>query len=123
MNAPDEQLIQISPREDALVLSVQTAQLTTLPAVDEFDQTLRQLLESRSELIWVIDFRNVTFMVSPAVSTLIVVMKRLRVADGDLILTGLHSNIQRLFELMRLDQVLTICPDVDSALAAIRRSE
>ena len=68
-----------------------------------------------------LDFRDVTFIVTPAINTLLSVMKHLRTAGGDLVLTGLNRDIRHIFELMRLDEVLTITPDEASALAEFEK--
>lgn len=112
-------IIQLEPHGDALLLTVASGQLTMLNAIDRFDLEMKALSESRDERRWVLDFCDVTFIVTPAINTILTIMKRLRGKGGDLVLTGLNRDIRHIFELMRLDEVLTITADVSAALEAL----
>ncbi len=112
-------IVNVSREGPALLLTVAADQLTALRALDDFDREIKQLLERQPERAWIIDFREVTFLVTPAINTLLVLVKRLRADRGNLVLTGLNRNIRQIFELMRLNEVLSIAPDVASALTLI----
>lgn len=116
MSSENGELIQLDARANGLILTVAAQQLTALQATDEFDERVRGLLEERKERNWVLDFRSVTFMVTPAVNTIMVTHKRLAHDGGKLVITGLSDNIRHIFALMRLDEVLAITNNVDSAL-------
>ena len=90
-----------------------------MDATDEFNQALLKLVSDRESKFWVLDFQNVTFMVTPALNTLVNVAKQIRERGGALALTGLNKNIAQVFSLMRLDEVFRIHPDVDAAVTAI----
>lgn len=112
-------IIQLEPHGEALLLTVASGQLTNLNAIDRFDHKMKELSQSRAERNWVLNFCDVTFIVTPAINTILVIMKRLRAKGGDLVLTGLNRDIRHIFELMRLDEVLTIAADVTAALEAL----
>jgi anti-sigma B factor antagonist len=120
MPDPAPELIAITPQADILLLDVAATQLSALKIVDRFDLDLRKLLEIRSERYWIMDFRSVTFLVTPAVNTLLQAVKKLRARGGDLALCGLSPPIRRLFGLMKLDRVFLICESVEAALAGFR---
>lgn len=115
MPANDER-IQAASQNQTLVLQVSSDQLTAVQGIDRFDADLRELRGARTEKNWIINFEGVTFIVTPVVNTLITLHKHVRAGGGALVLTGLNRNIRHVFELMRLDQILEISPDLPSAL-------
>ena len=119
MSSGPSAIIRIEPRGEALLLTVASGQLTILNAIDRFDHEMKELSQSRDERNWVLDFCDVTFIVTPAINTILVIMKRLRAQGGDLVLTGLNRDIRHIFELMRLDEVLTITDTVTAALETL----
>ena len=114
--------IRTESRGGVLLLEVDARQLTALTAVDEFDRQLRQLLQHQTERSWIIDFHDVTFLVTPAINTLLVVLKKLRGDGGMLVLCGLNENIRRVFTLMKLDQVFVLRRDAAEALRGLTSS-
>ena len=116
MSDSPESLITCSTRGGLLVVSVSADQLTAVRVADDFDEQLKALLDQRTEKLWVMDFQSVTFLVTPAVNALLVVSKTLQSRGGRLALTGLSKNIHQIFSLMRLDELLEICRDVDAAV-------
>jgi anti-anti-sigma factor len=116
--AEERQLLKCSERGDAIVIIVDAEQLTALEFTDRFDQQLKALVETQSAKTWVIDFQSVTFMVTPAVNTLLNVSKQIEQRGGRVMVTGLNANIRKVFTLMRLDEVIPISPSVEDAIRA-----
>jgi anti-anti-sigma factor len=110
------QMIQITQHGESVLLSVSAGQLTALRTIDAFGDALSAAVSTRSESRFVIDFVGVTFMVTPAVNALLKASKQLKQRNGRLIICGLNRNIDHVFKLMKLDRVLTIAPDAETAL-------
>lgn len=66
----------------------------------------------------VVDMREVTFIESVGLGTLVAVRKRLRPSDKSLclVLSDEQSVIRRTFEITGLDKVFPVHPDVESAV-------
>ena len=123
MPEPTDKPFELLRRGSVLVVKVAADRMTDMDATDAFNDALTELLKSEQAAHWVIDFQRVTFMVTPAINTLVNVAKRIRQRGGVLALTGLNENISQVFSLMRLDEVFPIHPDVDAAVEALNRSE
>ncbi|RME46511.1 MAG: anti-sigma factor antagonist [Chloroflexi bacterium] len=67
---------------------------------------------------FVIDLSGVTFMDSSGLATLVQLFKRVRIGHGDVRLCGLQPEVQRIFELTRLDRVFDLFPDRVEAVAS-----
>jgi anti-sigma B factor antagonist len=65
-----------------------------------------------------LNFSNVEYLSSAALGKLIALNKKVKAADGRLILCSIDPNIYEVFELTRLDQILKIEPDEQKALQA-----
>ena len=65
----------------------------------------------------VLDFDLVEYLSSAALGKLITMHKKVATAKGLLTLCNIHKDILEVFQLTRLDQVLTICRNLDDALA------
>jgi anti-anti-sigma factor len=82
--------------------------------------TMRQyLLELIDEGVikLVIDFRDVEFLDSSGLGVLVYVLKRVRRADGELVLAGLSRGLLKLFRIVKFTKFMWIRCDTDAAVA------
>ena len=73
--------------------------------------------DGRTEII--LDFSLVEYLSSAALGKLITMHKKVVTANGKLLLCNIHEDIVEVFQLTRLDQVLTLCTTLDEALAKL----
>jgi anti-sigma B factor antagonist len=66
----------------------------------------------------VIDLSGVSYIDSAGLGAVIEAMKQVEAYGGKFALAGLQKTVRSIFEMSRLDQVFSIFPDVDTALAA-----
>jgi anti-sigma B factor antagonist len=71
----------------------------------------------------VVDLSDTTFLDSTALGVLIGAVKRLRSRDGRLTIVNVDQNIAKTFEITGLDQIFTIRPTRDEAVAALDADE
>lgn len=88
----------------------------------ELKAALGEAIEAGRRRI-VVDLSNTTFLDSTALGVLIGTVKRLRSREGRLTLVNRDSNIAKTFEITGLDQIFTICPTRDEAVAALDADE
>ena len=70
--------------------------------------------DGRKEII--LDFSLVEYLSSAALGKLITMHKKVSTAGGKLLLCNIQQDILEVFQLTRLDQVLTLCKTLDDAL-------
>jgi anti-sigma B factor antagonist len=110
---------------DALVLSTSRhGTCAVVRAVGEVDLgTASRLSEAATAAIadigpaLVLDIGDVTFMDSTGLKVLLAVQKRAQLAGGMLAIANAARPVQRVIEVTGLDRTLTLCPDVDTAIA------
>ncbi len=84
----------------------------------ELKKVLTDAIEG-GELRLVIDLSEVSFLDSTALGVLIGAVKRLRSRGGALALVNTDASIAKTFEITGLDQIFTILPTREEALAAL----
>lgn len=65
----------------------------------------------------IVDLKEVSYMDSSGVATLIEGLQMCHKYNGNLLIAGLRDNVREVFELTRLDKIFQIYQDVDAALA------
>jgi anti-sigma B factor antagonist len=90
-------------------------------AAPELKQRLVAVADGGSTRI-VIDLSETTLLDSTALGVLIGAAKRLRTLDGELAIANSDEMIARTFEITGCDQIFTICPTREEAVAALDES-
>ena len=67
-----------------------------------------------------LNFGNVEYLSSAALSKLITLNKKLQQVGGKLILCNIDANIREVFEITRLNKVFSIFPDEEAGLGAFK---
>jgi anti-sigma B factor antagonist len=88
----------------------------------ELKQKLGEAIEAGRNQI-VVDLTDTTFLDSTALGVLIGAVKRLRTDHGRLVLVNVDTNIAKTFEITGLDQIFTILPTREEAIAALAEAE
>ena len=81
----------------------------------ELRDVLLQLVDARAPTI-ILDFRNVVYIDSSGIATLVEVLQETGKYDGKFILTNLSDKVMDVFELSRLDKVFDIYNSLEDAL-------
>ncbi len=99
----------------------------TADAVRDVGDVLARELEGRTDALGaghlLLDFRNVTYLTSVELGTLITLHKRLRAAGGRLTLFNLSARVYEIFTTTRLQTLLWICREGGTDLAGTRSAK
>ena len=87
------------------------------PLIEDVEQQVARNLRKV-----VIDCSNVDYLHTPGIGTLVGLHVRLRKSGGHVAVCSVRERIMGLFQVIRLDQLLDIQPDVESARTALRAS-
>ena len=85
------------------------------PLIEDVEQQVARSLRKI-----VVDCSNVDYLHTPGIGTLVGLHVRLRKSGGHVAVCSVRERIMELFQVVRLDQLLDIQPDVESACAALR---
>jgi anti-sigma B factor antagonist len=118
---PQEFSLSSESIDDARHVVAVTGEIDLFTA-PELKSALGEALESGHSRI-VVDLTQTTFLDSTALGVLIGAVKRLRSRDGALTIVNTDPNIAKTFEITGLDQIFTIRPTRDGAVAALDADE
>ncbi|NEP89452.1 MAG: STAS domain-containing protein [Okeania sp. SIO2C2] len=76
----------------------------------EFRQEINEQVEAGADII-LIDFKDVTFMDSSGLGALVLALKTVRAAGGQLVVCSINEQVRILFELTSMDRVFDIFPN------------
>jgi len=113
-----DEVITVEMSGNVAVVTLNIAEITfslseKLPA----DVTL--LAGRHPALAVVLDLSALQFLGSLGLTTLVIIHKRLREAEGRFMVVGLGDQPMRVMELMRMTKIIELHPDVPSALEAL----
>lgn len=117
----DDATLSFEHRGDIIVATVKLAELTST-ATDMVLLRLRQSLEAGQSPRMVLDLSGVKFVDSVALGTLVVLLRRVKQADGRLALVGLGGHVLKVMQVTGLQKVFEMYADLPAALAALQRA-
>jgi anti-anti-sigma factor len=77
---------------------------------EEFRRTVDQLLQDGAEVI-LIDLKDISFIDSSGLGTLVVLLKKVRGMNRKLCICSINDQVRMLFELTNMDQVFDVYSD------------
>lgn len=111
----------IDKKELFVVLQVEDKKLNTINAPDLKSELLILNAEGFRNII--LDLTSVNFVDSSGLSAILVANRLCKEANGTLVTTGLHPNVQKLIKISQLDSILTILPTNQEASDYIKMDE
>jgi anti-sigma B factor antagonist len=111
--------MQITERTEEnipVVLITGDIDLETSPQLREF---LKPNSSKKTPLL-LLDFSGVNYIDSSGLATLIEYFQAVQGFKGKLALASLSPRVKNVFEIVRLEQIFSLHPDVPSALAALK---
>jgi len=113
---PRRSRLQTEMIGDVLVVSFVDRKILDEQNIQIIGEQLFGLVDQSQKIL--LNFSNVEYLSSAALGKLIALNKKVKAAGGRLILCGIDPNIYEVFELTRLDQILKIEKDEQTALQA-----
>ncbi|WP_017298140.1 STAS domain-containing protein [Nodosilinea nodulosa] len=92
---------------DSNVQVVEPAGILDSTKAEEFRQSVDELLENGAEII-LVDLKDITFIDSSGLGTLVVLLKKIRGLNRTFCLCSINDQVRMLFELTSMDRVFEI---------------
>lgn len=77
---------------------------------EEFKQIVDSVLTSEAQVL-LLDLKNITFVDSSGLGTLVVALKQLKAADRKMYICSINDQVRMLFELTSMDRVFDVLRD------------
>jgi len=102
--------------EDAAVISL-VGEVDVANTAQVREAALRLLADGVKRLV--VDLSATEYMDSAGLGTLVGLLKRLKESGGTMAIAGPQPRVARLFQITGLNQILTLCVDVATALKEV----
>lgn len=89
---------------------VQPSGLLDSTSASQFREEINECVANNAEII-IVDFQDVTFMDSSGLGALVMSLKTIKTAGGQIFLCSINDQIRMLFELTNIDRVFEIFPN------------
>lgn len=86
----------------------------------EFRQEIDRIIERTVDIL-LVDFQDITFMDSSGLGALVLALKAVKAATGEMYICSINEQIRMLFELTSMDRVFEIYPsreDFENAISS-----
>jgi anti-sigma B factor antagonist len=118
MSQPRRQRIVVEDVGDIAVVQFVDKKILDEQNIQMIGDDLFRLVDELGRRKVLLNFSNVEFMSSAALGKLIRLHQRLHSIGGKLILCGISKGILEIFEITKLDKMLTIKPDEQTGLSS-----
>ena len=111
----------ISQSEGITFATINTASLTEGTMIDAMAKELYALVDEYDYKKLVVDFRHVGFLSSRMISTLTTLHKKSHAIDGKLVLCGMKPELKKVFQITKLDKILTFADTESDAVKQFKK--
>ncbi len=117
---PDRPVLHVEQLDDTTRAKVVARELGEAN-VHAFGEAVFRLAEEACPHRILLDLGGVTYLTSTALGTLVSLHKKVRAADGQLVLTNVTAAVYEIFLLTRLDRLLDVRPEGEDGSTSIAR--
>ena len=108
--------LDIATEGNAAVASFKQACLSDVAEITSATDQVKQYIETNRPRRMVFDFDGVKFFSSQVLGLLLEARARLESHSGQVVITSLSPQLQRVFKITNLDKIFNFCPDRATAL-------
>ena len=109
----------IKPVGDVMVVSFQSDKILDAVVIETIGQELYALVDERACRKLVLDFGHVNFLSSQMLGVLMALHKKATAIKARVLLCAVHSDLLKVFHIVRLERILPIVADRHTALGVL----
>ena len=110
--------ISVEYVEEIVIVALLEEKILDQIQIQALHDSIFPVIDQHERINLVLDFSNVKFLSSSVLGLLIRISKKVYETAGQLCLCCIDKKIDEIFKITRLDQVFTIMPDRESAIAS-----
>jgi len=108
--------LEIASEGSIAVASFRTACISDVEEITHASARLRQYIQTNQPQRLVFDFQGVKFFSSQVLGLLLEARAHLRPHNGEVAITSLSPQLQRVFKITNLDKIFRLYPDLATAI-------
>jgi anti-sigma B factor antagonist len=111
--------LEITHEENVAIASFTGSCICDVEEITSASARLKEFIETQRPARMVVDFSDVKFFSSQVLGLLLDARARLEVYHGELAITSLSPQLERVFRITNLDQIFTFYPDRAAAVGSM----
>ena len=113
----------ITNEDNVSIVSFNIPCISSASGIDQMSEQLRRYVTEKQPAKIVVDFDGVKFFSSQMLGLLVDLWRRVKEYGGTLLISGINSQLSRVFKITNLDRIFKFCPDKDQALKTLGESQ
>lgn len=119
----DQPTIDIEVLDDVTVVSFTIHAISSVNGIEAVSEQIRAYIAEHQPEKMVVDFGKVKFLSSQMLGLLVDVWRRLGAYGGNMVISGINPQLNRVFKITNLDKIFEFAADRDSAVEQIKQSQ
>ena len=115
--------VKYETTEDLLVIYLTEVKILNEAGIQKIFKDVVDVIGKTEQSNVIIDFQCVQFMSSAALGMLVRIQKKCKEFEATLKLVNICAEIRKVFEITRLDKILSIYDDPKEAIAAFKKTK
>ena len=107
--------ISVEYSQNATIVTFTDEKILEETDIQALQESIMSVVEQAERINLILDFGNVRFLSSAVFGLLVRISKRIYEHDGQLMLCNINPKIYEIFKITRLNKVLAIYKDIESA--------
>ena len=117
-----EEIITIETKGYAVFVTLHFSEITH-EVSEQLQQAVLAEMAGRKRMSLLLDLTALTFLGSVGLTTLVILLKRLRESGGRMMVVGLAGQRLRVMELTRMTRIFELHPNMEEAISALAKAE
>ena len=114
----EKALTKIETRGSVSIISFTSTSIGGIDDIEQISGEIRDYIEKNHPKKVIVDFGGVRFFSSQMLGLLVDIWRRGNEYDGQVFISGINSQLSRVFKITNLDRIFKFYPDTESAVAA-----
>jgi anti-anti-sigma factor len=115
-------ILSVTEQDGTMIIRFTRSQIFDVETAEALDYEFKQVLRGKGQGTWVIDFAGLELIISRVINSLLVALRLVREAHGEIYLCNMGQTVGRVLRLAKLDRVFRTFPTLDEALAAGKKA-
>ena len=111
--------VDIISQGDLAVVAFKATSISNLKGIGAASKQINKFLEQEHPVKIIFDFSGVKFFSSQVLGLLLDIRARLKLCDGEVVISGIDPQVHRVFKITSLDKIFRFFSDRESAVEQI----
>ena len=111
--------VEITSEGGVVVVAFKATSISNGEKIAAVSKQVKEFMEENNPNRIVLDFGGVKFFSSQVLGLLLDIRAKLKMCDGEVVISAINPQLYRVFKITNLDKVFRFFPDKESAIGAV----